>query len=58
MWQMTKIFKLKGSEYMLSTKNLYAMNIHYRYYSLEYFFAEASKNGFQNAEIWLVLSTF
>jgi len=50
---MTKIFKLKGSEYMLSTKNLYAMNIHYRYYSLEYFFAEASKNGFQNAEIWL-----
>ena len=38
---------------MLTINNLYAMNIHYRYYSLEYFFKEANKNGFKNAEIWL-----
>jgi len=42
-----------GGEIMLTTDNLFAMNIHYRYYPLEYFFREAKKNGFKNAEIWL-----
>ena len=32
---------------------LYAMNIHYRYYDLEYFFRACKKNEIKKAEIWL-----
>lgn len=35
------------------SERICAMNIHYRFYPIEYFFSEISKNGFKNAEIWL-----
>lgn len=34
-------------------EQLYAMNIHYRYYELEYFFQKCREMGFKNAELWL-----
>lgn len=34
-------------------KKLCTMNIHYRYFSLEYFFESARNNGLNNVEIWL-----
>ena len=37
----------------MNRDNLCAMNIHYRYYSLEYFFESCQLNGFKNAELWL-----
>ncbi|WP_440896578.1 sugar phosphate isomerase/epimerase family protein [Amphibacillus sp. Q70] len=38
---------------MLSINQLYGMNIHYRYYDLEYFFKSCSQNKIENVEIWL-----
>lgn len=32
---------------------LFAMNIHYRFYELEYFFQNCREMGFKNAELWL-----
>lgn len=34
-------------------EQLYAMNIHYRYYDLEYFFQKCSGLGLSKAELWL-----
>ena len=38
---------------MLHIDQLYGMNIHYRYYDLEYFFKSCNKNNIKNVEIWL-----
>lgn len=38
---------------MIYREQLYAMNIHYRYYDLEYFFEKCQKMQFVNAELWL-----
>ena len=37
----------------MDRQSLYAMNIHYRYYDLEYFFKECNRVQFKNAELWL-----
>ncbi|HFX3810942.1 TPA: sugar phosphate isomerase/epimerase family protein [Enterococcus faecium] len=38
---------------MPNINQLYGMNIHYRYYDLEYFFKSCSIHGIDNVEIWL-----
>ena len=37
----------------MDRQQLYAMNIHYRYYDLEFFFKKCHEMNFHNAEIWL-----
>lgn len=38
---------------MITQQSIYPMNICYRYYELERFFADCYKEGFKNAELWL-----
>lgn len=37
----------------MNKEQIYAMNIHYRYYELEYFFQSCQELGLKNAELWL-----
>lgn len=37
----------------MNRDQLYAMNIHYRYYDLEYFFRACQKMNLKHAELWL-----
>lgn len=43
---------VKKGEYM-NLSNFASMNIHYRFFDIEYFFKSARDNGLEKVELWL-----